>query len=89
MSWTPLQGLHNRPHVADWSPMAPFGASSAVESPPASSPTPDPDSALVSELFSSEPAIQKVIAKKAAALVRGARGPAVDAALASGVPCVQ
>ena len=79
MSWTPLQGLHNRPHVADWSPMAPFGASSAVESPPASSPTPDPDSALVSELFSSEPAIQKVIAKKAAALVRGARGPAVTA----------
>lgn len=75
MSWTPHQGLHNRPHVADWSPVAPLGKSFGAEGPPAR----DTGSALLSELFSREVALQKIIAREAPALRRGARGPAVMA----------
>jgi len=75
MSWTPRQGLHNRPHVADWSPVAPFGASPLAEEAPA----PDGGGALLSSLFSGELAVQKIISREAPSLVRGARGPAVMA----------
>lgn len=94
MAWSATQGLHNRPRVADWSPAAALGASPTTEvetsadaagdeaTEPAASaeaPASDPGAELQSELLAGEPGLQKVVARRASALARGARGPSVKA----------